>query len=381
MNQKEVNELRRRFTTEKTAIGRIYGCFVNAHKEILASMDLSLGLMQQTERETYLGLLKKTLSGGLGRTMRDIAFSTKDVAEGEEHALLMRLRNSALADEAARERFFKTVIANTDMDGRPYVILLAAESYDVPYRGSDGLIRRDASDEVFSYILCSICPVNDGKVQLGYDSGEKEFHSILSPQTVGAPELGFMFPAFDDRAANIYNALFYSRDVAKTHEEFIGALFHAEAPMTAPEVHDTFVSVLTHSLTDSCKLDVVQTVHEQICERLEQHKETKDPALLELDADDVGAILESAGVSKEKVEAFRTSCEDEFGKGASLPVGNLLDSKTFEVLTPKVKISVEPDYSYAVTTRVINGRKYILIPADEAVSINGVPITVTEDNE
>ena len=31
---------------------------------------------------------------------------------------------------------------------------------------------------------------------------------------VAAPEVGFLFPAFDDRAANIYGALYYARDAA-----------------------------------------------------------------------------------------------------------------------------------------------------------------------
>ncbi|MDE6935609.1 MAG: DUF4317 domain-containing protein, partial [Oscillospiraceae bacterium] len=32
MNQKELGELRRRFRPEKSAIGRIYGCYVNSNK-------------------------------------------------------------------------------------------------------------------------------------------------------------------------------------------------------------------------------------------------------------------------------------------------------------------------------------------------------------
>ena len=75
----------------------------------------------------------------------------------------------------------------------------------------DGEMQADASDTVFSYIVCCICPVKDGKPELGFFAGENEFHSCTANQIVAPPELGFLFPAFDDRAANLYNALFYSK--------------------------------------------------------------------------------------------------------------------------------------------------------------------------
>lgn len=51
MNQKELNELRRRWKQDKNAISRIYGCFVNSNKEIITDLDESLGMMTQEEAE------------------------------------------------------------------------------------------------------------------------------------------------------------------------------------------------------------------------------------------------------------------------------------------------------------------------------------------
>ena len=53
MNQKELNELRRRWKPDKNAISRIYGCFVNGNKEIVTDLDESLGMMTQEESEKY----------------------------------------------------------------------------------------------------------------------------------------------------------------------------------------------------------------------------------------------------------------------------------------------------------------------------------------
>ena len=115
MNQRELGELRRRFRPEKSAISRVYGCYVNSSREIIAYIDQSLGLMPQEEAEKYLGLLKKALSGTLGRNLIDIVFSTQQVADSEEHRLLSTLRTSKLKDAEARDAFYQKVIGSLDM--------------------------------------------------------------------------------------------------------------------------------------------------------------------------------------------------------------------------------------------------------------------------
>ena len=119
MNQKELNELRRRFRADRSAISRVYGCYVNGSGEIISYIDSSLGAMPQDESEKYLGLLKKSLSGTLGKNLIDIVFSTRQVADSEEHRLLMSLRDSGLADSArsAAEAKAAALAAGEEVDG------------------------------------------------------------------------------------------------------------------------------------------------------------------------------------------------------------------------------------------------------------------------
>ena len=84
MNQRELSEIRRRFKSDKCAISRIYGCYVNAAREIVTTLDMSVGLMEQEEAELYFKLLKKTLSGTLGKNLLDIAFSIAQVENSDE---------------------------------------------------------------------------------------------------------------------------------------------------------------------------------------------------------------------------------------------------------------------------------------------------------
>ncbi len=375
MIQKEINEIRRHLNSERACIKKIYGCFVNKNKEIISDIDYSYSLMLQSEKEAYITLFKKILSGGIGRCMVDISFSTSQVADSLEHKFLMDLKNTYLEDESLRKNLISMIIENINLPDTNYVILLTSDTYDVPYKTSDEDASCDSTD-VFSYIMCSICPVKDGKAALAYNSGEREFHTFLSPQLVSSPEVGFMFPSFDDRSTNIYNALLYTRDTAISQNNLIDALFRTTPPLSAPEQKEIFTDVLTEALDEECSYDVVQSIHEQITERITLHKESHEPTPLEFTSSDVGKMLTYSGVKEEKVQSFCKKCEENFGENAVLIPTNIIESKKFNIETPQVKITVDPEYTYSVETRVIDGRKYLLIPADDAVCVNGINIKI-----
>lgn len=373
MNQREIGELRRRLKPEKNAITKIYGCYVNSNKQVISYLDGSLGLMPQDEAEKYLTLLRRTLTGQLQKNLIDIVFSTRQVADSEEHRLLSALRQTELKDEQVRRQFYDQVIQSLDMDERNYLILLAHDTYDVPYRGRDDQDQADASDQVFSYVLCAICPVKDSKAELGYFPGENEFHSRSAGQVVAPPELGFLFPAFDNRAANLYNALYYTKQTDLIHQEFIDAIFRTEPPMSADEQKETFHTALAEALEGECSMEVVRSVHQQLRDKLLQHKEEHNPEAPSISPREVDTILHNCGVEEEKVQAFHKSCAAQFGDGVPLNPANLINSSRFEIKTENATILIDPDYSYLVETRKINGRTYLLLPAD-GMEVNGLAV-------
>ena len=376
MNQREIGELRRRLKPDKNAITKIYGCYVNSNKQVISYLDASLGVMPQDEAEKYLTLLRRTLTGQLQKNLIDIVFSTRQVADSEEHRLLSALRQTELKDEQVRRQFYDQVIQALDMDERNYLILLAHDTYDVPYRGRDDQDQADASDQVFSYVLCAICPVKDSKAELGYFPGENEFHSRSAGQVVAPPELGFLFPAFDNRSANLYNALYYTRQTDLIHQEFIDALFRTEPPMSADEQKATFHTALAESLEGDCSMDVVRAVHQQLRDKLILHKESRDPEPPEISPKEVDAILLDCGVEADKVKTFHRSCAAQFGEDAPLNPGNLINSGRFEIKTEHASLVIHPDYSYLLETRKIDGRTYLLLPVDDGMEVNGLAVDV-----
>ena len=154
MNQKELNELRRRFQLDKNNFSRVYGCYVNSNKEIIAWVDTSMGLMRQEEQEMYLGLLKKSLSGTLGKNLIDVVFSTQQVADSDEHRLLQTLRQTELKDPASRETLCRQIIDCIDMGETNYLILLAADAYDGVYIVKAALEQAGCTADMSNEEIC-----------------------------------------------------------------------------------------------------------------------------------------------------------------------------------------------------------------------------------
>ncbi len=370
MNTKETGELRRRWRADKNWISKIYGCYVNTNKEIVSYIDESLDMMAVEESEKYLGLLKKTLSGTMGKNLIDIVFSTEQVMSSDEHAILMKLRETELRDRETREIFYKNVIDNLDMGDKSFLILMAFDAYDVPRKRRDG--RNDESETQFRYFLCCICPIKETAAQLGYFPGDNEFH-YTAGQIVAPPELGFLFPAFDDRASNIYNALYYTRCPEDLHQDFIDAIFKTEPPLSAVEQREAFQETLSSALEDECSVDVFKSIYDEITARINENKEMKIPERLELTAGDIASILRGCDVSEERIEKFKTQCAERLGEGV-MAAENLVVPGKFEIKTSLASVSVGSEDSYLVETREIDGRRYILIPAEDYVEINGMSV-------
>ena len=379
MNTKEISEIRRHIRRDRSNMTAIYGCYVNENKEIIAQFRRSTGMMSENEGEKYFGLLKRSLSGSIGKNLIDITFKTSQVAGSEEHKLLMDLRQTKLEDENLRSRFYQKVIETVSLKEN-YLILLGCDSYDVPFKGKDGTSGGDNSDETFTFLLCAVCPVKQTKATLHYEPESKEFHDGGISNVCAAPELGFLFPAFDNRSTNIYNALYYTHSPKESHEAFVDAIFHAPIPRPAVEQKKSFEDLLCSSLGDECRLDVVQSVHDELCQRIELHKESRVPDALLVTKDDVKEVLSSCGVSEPHMAKFSVDYDEVFGFEADLHPKNIIDSKRIEVKTPDVSIKVAPDRSDLIETRVINGVKYILICAEGDVEVNGVSIHI-EDKE
>ena len=58
MNKKEVNELKKRFTSERSTISTLCGCYVNGEKEKIMEFSESFQLYEEEERHKYFDIFQ-----------------------------------------------------------------------------------------------------------------------------------------------------------------------------------------------------------------------------------------------------------------------------------------------------------------------------------
>ncbi len=375
MTEKNLREIKRRFRPEKSNIPRIVGAFVNGNGQIISRISQSLGLEESSVNEMLLATMKKTLSGSIGTSLTEIDFSTKDVSESDKHALLMELRKSNLKDSGVLEKFYAQVISSVKFEGN-YVILLANDIYDVPSYSSDS--EGFASDSQFSYIICAVCPLKDSPEALSFRESDSLFHTAITLALLSSPEIGFMFPAFDDRQTNIYGALYYTRSATESHDGFCESIFGKNAPMPRSIQKSAFSEVLSASLGGECDIHLVRSVQAQVAEMIEAHKEAKEQEPLVITKSTAKEILANSGIADEAIERFGEAFDESFGKNAALTPKNILKTNAFDIEMPEVKIKVSAEQRDCVKTETINGEKYILIKVTGAVEINGININIEE---
>lgn len=374
MNEKEIAEIRRRYRSDRSNISRICGCYVNEKKEIISEFDQSLGMMSEDDANGMLGLLKKTLSGHIGTNILEIDFTTEQVGSSEEYSLISRLRASELKDPTVRAELFSRIIENLELEGS-YLILLAHDNYDVFDLNADGM-RAEDSTTVYSYVICAICPVKEGKPTMSYYFPEKCFRSICADTVLSRPEVGFVFPVLEGKETNIYKSLYYTKNLENNYSELANALFANELPMPAKEQKQTFGEVIEESVGEECSLRLVSSIHAQINEMIEERKNDGDDELPVVNKSDASSMLRYCGVSEDKIEAFEKNFDQSFGENAELPPSNISGAKQLQIETPEVSVKVNAGCGTTVDTRIIDGVKYILIRADSDVTVNGIKVKI-----
>ena len=374
MNERELREIKRRFRPDRSNIPSIVGCFVNSSGQIISRFSQSVLLTENDESEQLLSVMKKTLSGSLGTNLLDIEFSTADVSNKDEHKLLMALRDTHLKNDDVLTSFYNKVAESVHLDSN-YVILLANDIYDVYTKENN---EESGSSTVFSYVICSICPLKDIDNGLSFRESDKLFHAVSASSLLTRPLLGFMFPAFDDRAANIYHSLFYTKDISSTHPEFVEKIFGKQAPMPPKVQKSSFDYCLKSALGEECSFETVRSVHAQIAEMIEEHKELKIPEPLTITKATVKSVLENCGADESTVELVGQKMDESFGANAELRPKNIINTRTMEIKIPDISIKVKPEKQDLISTQVIGGKKYILIEATEGVEVNGIDINISE---
>lgn len=371
MINSEISEVKKQFNHENSSITKVSGCYVDGEKTVKTKFtETFLGLPEE-ETFKYFEIFKKTLSGRIGKNLINMEFPMETEFTGGTQHFLMKLRDSELKDESLLEEFYNKVIETYDFTGN-YLILLIYAAYDVPGKTNDNILMDDASDEVYSYILCSICPVKLSKPGLSYNDQTNQFQKRIQDWVVSKPMNGFLFPAFNDRSTDIHSILYYSKDSEELHHDFVDQLLGCRVPLSAGGQKESFQAIIQETLGEECEYEIVRNIHERLNEIMEEHKEKEIVEPLMLDKVEVKNLFTDCGVEEGKLQEFDSNYEKITGENVSLLATNVINTKVFEVKTPDVVIKVNPERADLVETKVVDGRKCLVIEINDQVEVNGI---------
>lgn len=372
MNKKEISEIKKRFTKTKCSITRICGCYVDAEKQKRMTLkEAFLGLPEE-EMFKYIDIFRKTLSGSIGRTLLNMEFpSEQETREDGTQVFLMKLLESKLQDEDLLNEFYDKVIENYAYPEN-YFIIVVHDAYDIPKITTDGVENFDASDYVYDYLLCSICPVKLTKPGLCYNAETNHIQDRIRDWLVQPPELGFLFPAFNDRNMDIHSLLYYSKNADELDLAITEQLLGCQMPLPATSQKETFNAIVEESLGLECDYEVVKAIHENLNQMVEENKENPEP--LSLDKADMTKLLEKSGVEEEQLEQFENRYDETVGEKEALMAANISNTRKFEVRTPDVTVQVNPERTDLVETKLIDGVPCLVIEINDLVEVNGIQI-------
>ena len=372
MNKKEVAEIKKRFTKTKCSFTRLCGCYVDAEKQKRLTLKEAFLSLPEEEMFKYIDIFRKTLSGSIGKTMLNMEFPMEqETKEDGTQRFLMKLLESKLTDDDLLNEFYDKIISVYNYPEN-YFIILTHDAYDIPKITSDGVENFDASEYVYDYILCCTCPVKLTKPGLCYNAETNHIQDRIRDWVVEAPQSGFLFPAFNDRNMDIHNLLYYSKKSDELDAVITEEVLGCQLPLPAKSQKETFNNILEESLGLDCDYEVVKTIHENLNQMLAETSEEPEP--LALAKEDMSHLLMKSGVEEKEIETFETRFDETVGEDQCLMAANISSPKKFEVATPDVKVTVNPQRTDLVETKIIDGVPYLMIEINDLVEVNGIQV-------
>ena len=376
MNKKEVTEIKKLFTKERCCLNRLCGCYVDADKNKVVQFKEAFLSLPEEEIYKYLDIFRKSLSGTLGKNLLNMEFPLEqEMGDGTQKSLLA-LRDSELKDDVMLDAFYDRMI-ETYYHPENYLILLVHGSYDIPMKTSDGMEMDDASDYIYNFVLCCLCPVTLSKAGLCYNAETNSIEDRIRDWMVDLPEQGFLFPAFQDRNTDIHSLLYYSKNANELCPDITEQLLGCVQPIPAGQQKESFQAIIEDTLGEECVYDVVRNIHENLNEMIEEQKENGEP--LELDKMQVRKLLERSGAPEENLEQFEKQYDEEIGAQMTVMANNISDTRKFEVKTPQMTVKVSPEQAGLVETRMIDGVPCLVIPLTDEVEVNGIHVHLRDE--
>ena len=81
------------------------------------------------------------------------------------------------------------------------------------------------------------------------------------------------------------------------------------------------------------------------------------------------------------MESFDRNFTENAGEKTSLLASNIAETRKFQIETPDIVIKVNPERADLVETRIIDGRRCLVIPVDDHIEENGINVQTIKMKE
>lgn len=198
INREDMLELTRRMTVSRSSMTRIAGSYMDADGFSDGTFNTNFLKLSPADKEKNLAIAKAIPFSETNKNLKQYTYSKESMGPGSMWQLLMAMKSCGLKNDALMDTFYELVgeAYQTDHD---YAIFVFHDRYDIPVKAADHERLWD-SEEIFEYLICAICPL----------TGDYE---------PGAPECGFLFPAFTDRSGDLNHVNVFQADAQRSHEE------------------------------------------------------------------------------------------------------------------------------------------------------------------
>ncbi|MCR4814412.1 MAG: DUF4317 domain-containing protein, partial [Lachnospiraceae bacterium] len=378
MNNADILELKKRYKKDNS-ITRIQGCYVlGMEKKIQTTIDSWFSDLDESEQFKYLELVKKGFSGVLGKNLQTLEFEKISGEDNNPKMMsLLALRNSELKDKNILDAFYQSIIEKY-VSLTNYLILIIHDIYDVPAVGTDHIAQGE-SEETYSYIYCLICPVNLCKPGLSYHEDTNEIAKRERDWVVDMPEVGFLYPAFNERSTDVNALMYYCKDPKNNHPEIIEELLGCESVPSIDDEKEVFHQIVEDVINETKEYDTFEIVKSLNDGLTELAKNTVSSENLTIDKQGMRDLMQEAGLKEEHLAVFEERFDKEAGEDATFKVDSLREKKNMTMKSDDVKIMVKPESADLVEIRVIDGRKCIVIPMNSDMEINGIMKRIVEE--
>jgi len=392
MNKKEIAEIQKQFKPDNDlfVINRVATCCVTRRSEILYksvrkfagfAADSKKDYIPTLECDQYLDIFKKTLSGSIGKSLIEFEFPYEQEQNNGAQVKLYNLLKDGFKDEDMVNDYIQYIIDNYD-EPSDYTIIMAHCTYSVPNKNDNDEHDEVDDTEVFNFILASICPMGLGDMCLFYNEDEKELTHKPNTEKIAKPPIaGFMFPTFDDRAADVNHVLYFSKNAKEPIKKIVEDVLGCTFGLTSEDEKTIFNNLLTKVAATSkgtaapaVPYEVAQNVHSQITDIvLKSSAESETPKLTKTQ---IKKIFQESGVDEDKLENFDETYKSIVGDTMELKAVNVIDTSKMGIKSPDVVVNVKSTKSDKVSAQIINGKKCLVICLDEDVEINGLNVKV-----